>query len=242
METPDPADEVPLAGGNVSAGVVRVGATVRKPAGAWTPAVHALLEHLAAVGFDGAPRSYGLDERGRHVLGWVDGVVTQPYVPGPTLEEVGVLARRLHDATAGFVPPADAVWGTPIRPGGEDLVVHHDLAAWNLVHGAGRSVWIDWDAAGPGTRVEDLAWSAISFADLDPAGVRALADGYGLDEAARRSLAAAVAPRAAGMAELLRTGGEPWSRLAAAGHLAAWEAITARAEASAPALEAALLA
>lgn len=236
------AEEVPLAGGNVTAGLVRVGATVRRPAGPWTPAVHAVLGHLASVGFDGAPRSLGLDDRGRHVVEWIDGAVTHPYAPGPSLAEVGRLARRLHDALAGLVPPADAVWGTPIAPDGADLVVHHDLASWNLVHGAGRVAWIDWDAAGPGTRVGDLAWSAISFADLDPAGVRALADGYGLDEADRRALAAGLPRRARGMADLLRTGGEPWATLAASGHLAAWEAITARAHAAVPAVEAALLA
>jgi hypothetical protein len=38
--------EVPLGGGNMSSGVVRVGDTVRRPAGPWTPAVHALLTHL----------------------------------------------------------------------------------------------------------------------------------------------------------------------------------------------------
>ena len=35
--------EIPLGGGNVSGGVVRIGDTVRRPAGPWTPAVHALL-------------------------------------------------------------------------------------------------------------------------------------------------------------------------------------------------------
>ena len=39
-------DELPLSGGNVTAGVVRVGDTVRRPVGAWTPAVHNLLQHL----------------------------------------------------------------------------------------------------------------------------------------------------------------------------------------------------
>jgi hypothetical protein len=33
--------EHPLGGGNVAAGVVRVGDTVRKPAGFWTPRLHA---------------------------------------------------------------------------------------------------------------------------------------------------------------------------------------------------------
>jgi hypothetical protein len=38
--------EQALDGGNVSDGVVRVGDTVRKPAGFWTPSVEALLAHL----------------------------------------------------------------------------------------------------------------------------------------------------------------------------------------------------
>jgi hypothetical protein len=48
--------EIPLDGGNMSSGVVRVGDTVRRPAGPWTPTVHALLGHLHAAGFRGAPR------------------------------------------------------------------------------------------------------------------------------------------------------------------------------------------
>lgn len=47
--------ETPLDGGNMSGRVVRVGDTVRRPAGPWTQAVHALLAHLHAVGFHGAP-------------------------------------------------------------------------------------------------------------------------------------------------------------------------------------------
>lgn len=46
--------EVPLSGGDVSEGVVRVGDTVRRPLGAHSPAVHGLLRHLEAVAFDGA--------------------------------------------------------------------------------------------------------------------------------------------------------------------------------------------
>lgn len=235
-------EEIPLEGGNVTAGLVRVGDTVRRPAGPWTPAVHALLTHLHDVGFDGAPRSLGLDERDRHVVEWIDGEVTHPYAPGPSLVEVGRLVGRLHGALVGFVPPAGAVWGNPMPADEADLVVHNDLASWNLVHGAGRVVLIDWDGAGPGTRLWDLAWSVISFADLVPAGVRALADGYGLDEEGRRALVALLPRRAQRMADLLRTGGEPWSRLAAEGHLATWEATTARVRAAAPAIGAALLA
>jgi len=41
--------EEKLAGGNMSA-VARIGGTVRREAGFWTPRVHALLSHLRAQG------------------------------------------------------------------------------------------------------------------------------------------------------------------------------------------------
>ena len=49
----DEADqaEIPLAGGDVTEGVVRIGDTVRRPAGPHSPLVHALLRHLEAAGF-----------------------------------------------------------------------------------------------------------------------------------------------------------------------------------------------
>jgi hypothetical protein len=50
-------DEEPMTGGNVSDGVVRVGDTVRKPAGPHTAAVEAFLSYLNAAGFAGAPRT-----------------------------------------------------------------------------------------------------------------------------------------------------------------------------------------
>ncbi|TQS46049.1 hypothetical protein [Cryptosporangium phraense] len=54
--------ELPL-NGRVTQGVVRVGNTVRRPAGPWTDAVDALLLHLESVGFRGAPRALGRDEQ-----------------------------------------------------------------------------------------------------------------------------------------------------------------------------------
>ena len=58
--TQEPVREIPLHGGNVST-VSRIGDTVRRNAGPWTPAVHALLNHLERVGFTGSPRAFGMD-------------------------------------------------------------------------------------------------------------------------------------------------------------------------------------
>jgi hypothetical protein len=60
-----------LVGGNVAPGVHRVGQTLRRPTGPWTLAVHQLLRHLERVGFRGAPRALGIDERGREILTFV---------------------------------------------------------------------------------------------------------------------------------------------------------------------------
>lgn len=102
-----------------------------------------------------------------------------------------------------------------------------------------RWVFIDWDAAGPSSRLWDLAYAAQSFAGLwegvDPedAGVRlrALVDGYGADDALRRSLPEAMILRVQAMYELLReanaTGFQPWAQMYEDGHGVHWKATAA---------------
>ena len=218
---------------------MRVGDTVRKPVTASTPAVEALLRHLAGVGFEAAPKTLGRDERGRQVLEFIPGSMADAYgQPPPTipdLRRVGRLIRELHDATASFVPPTDAAWNVAIPSDITDHICHRDLAPWNLVFADdGRWVFIDWDGAGPGSRLGDLAYAAHGFIPLHAAGdpavdaprLRALADGYGLDEAQRRALPELIVDHTRGMYDLLRrgseTGEQPWARLYAEGHGDHW--------------------
>jgi hypothetical protein len=89
----------------MSSGVVRVGDTVRRPAGPWTPAVHALLTHLHEVGFGGAPRPLGIDDRGREVLTFMPGTVAWPghfhlLDADRQLRRAARLVREFHDAKA----------------------------------------------------------------------------------------------------------------------------------------------
>nr|WP_245928976.1 phosphotransferase [Murinocardiopsis flavida] len=248
--------EVPLAGGNVSDAVVRVGATVRKPATAATPAVEAFLDHLAAAGFTGAPRTRGRDAQGRHVLEYVPGPMADtlpPMTPGE-LHRVGALIRSLHDAAASFTPPPGAAWSVAIPPDRADLVCHHDLAPWNLVRGQDRWVFIDFDGAGPGSRLWDLGYAAHGFVPLGPGGdpgrdaerLCALAEGYGLDRDQRAGLAARTAEHVRGMFDLLmegaRTGRQPWARLHAQGHADHWGPAADYIDAHRAAFTAALLA
>ena len=228
--------EQPLTGGNVSLGVVRVGSTVRKPAGPHTAAVEAFLTYLNAAGFSGAPKALGRDDEGRQVLEYIPGPIAHDLPPMDLdgLHRVGRLIRELHDISEGFRPPRDARWDVVIRPDRADLICHHDLASWNLVCADDRWAFIDWDGAAPGSRLWDLAWSVTSFVPLDPGGdadrdaprVRALAEGYGLTPEQRQKLPHLLGAHSRAMFELLRTsaisGQQPWARLYAEGHGDYW--------------------
>ncbi|MGN9775630.1 phosphotransferase [Micromonospora sp. H33] len=159
--------EEPLPGGFVT-DVVRVGDTVRRTPGANADRVAALLRHLERVGADLAPRHLGFDERGREVLSYVAGRVPwrdredPAFFADPALARLAALIRRLHDAAAG----------TPLA-GGAATVCHHDLSPKNTVYrksptGPLPVAFLDWDLAGPGRRIDDVAFAAWHWAPLGP--------------------------------------------------------------------------
>ena len=165
--------ELPLEGGNTG-GAVRVGDTVRRTAGPWTPAVHALLAHLAGKGFTGAPRPLGFDEQGREVLTFLEGETIGRRKPRPawvhaedTLLQVARWMRACHQAVTDFVPPPGAVWrgGGIWSPG--LIIAHNDAATYNAAWNQGRLTgFFDWDFAGPATPEWDLALAAFSWVPL----------------------------------------------------------------------------
>lgn len=165
--------EEPLDGGNAG-GAVRVGDTVRRPAGAWTPSVQALLAHLAANGFAGSPRPLGVDARGREVLTFLEGETVGSAVPWPgwvhaepTLAQVARWMRGYHAAVADFTAPAGAVWRMGGRQAPGRIIGHNDAAPYNAVWRQGRLAgFIDWDMAGPVTPAWDLAFAAFSWVPL----------------------------------------------------------------------------
>lgn len=195
------SQEIPLHGGNVST-VVRVGDTVRRNAGPWTPSVHALLRHLEYVGFTGAPRALGMDERNREVLSYLEGEcgeypLAPHWVTDEALVTVATMLRMFHDAQYGFTPPPGAVWrsfGPP--PPDTEVICHHDAAPHNVIwRPDGTLGLIDFDLASPGARIYDVAYAAWTwvpiFSDRDsitlgwkhpdrPRRLRLFADAYGL--------------------------------------------------------------
>ena len=89
--------------------VVRVGNVVHRQTGPWAGSVHALLRHLEAQGFVGAPIvvGTGFDTTGRETLSYVEGATPLDYKWSPdAMFAVGALLRAAHDAAVSFVPPS----------------------------------------------------------------------------------------------------------------------------------------
>lgn len=182
--------ETRLEGGDMNL-VVRVGDTVRRPPE--PEHVRELLLWYERVGFDGAPRFLGYDERGREVLSFIEG---EPgFAPVPSSDEViigiGQLLRRAHEAQKEFAPPGQ-------------VVAHMDLFWTNVIFRDGRPfALIDWELACPATRTLEVAlaatyWAGIRIDEqlvewgipLDRRGerLRLLCDAYGLDADGRASM------------------------------------------------------
>jgi Ser/Thr protein kinase RdoA (MazF antagonist) len=198
--------------------ILRVGDRVHRPVGPWTPAVHALLRHLASAEFAGAPRVHGI-AASREVLDFVPGEVPSSEFVGAdaVLASVGRLLRAYHDATVSFAAPPDVAWYLPPREPAE-VICHGDVAPYNTVFRDGQPVaFIDFDTAHPGPRVWDVAYAAYRFVPLRSTGadhVRRLGvfcAAYGLDAADRAVLLPTAVERLRAMSAHIR-------REAAAGH------------------------
>jgi hypothetical protein len=166
-------NEEVLEGGNVTP-VVRVGDTVRRSTGPWTPSVHALLTHLRRKGVDIVPEVRGLDAQGREVLSYIPGQVGTfpsgwPFTDDECLVGIGRTLRRLHHATVDFTAPDDR-WRFQIgAPREGEVICHNDFAPYNCIFDEGEIVGVfDWDFAAPGPPEWDLVHALWRFTPLYP--------------------------------------------------------------------------
>lgn len=235
--TSAPVEEV-LAGGNLNP-VVRVGRTVRRAPGAWTPAVHELLRHLEAHRFEGAPRVLGFDDQGREVLTLIEGMTDSSGDPAwvwfdSALLEAGRLIRRYHDLCRTFRPASEASWQVMVgAPTTGEVICHNDLAPFNAVYRQGVPMaFFDWDLAAPGPPLWDIAYAAWRFVPLycdssdrgwpvdvavRAARLRLFCDAYGLHSTERVRLVAMIERRIRCAYETGKAWGEAgkpgWSQL-----------------------------
>ena len=195
--------EQALPGGNMSS-VWRVGDTVHREAGPWTPQVHRLLSLLHAQGVTCVPAPLGMDEAGREVLTYLPGEVgasplAEPHRSDAVLVQAARLLRAIHDATAAVATQWTTGWRAPVRAPME-VICHGDFAPYNCVFVNDELVGVfDFDFAHAGPRVWDIAYALYRFAPMaDPAQtegfgspdeqarrMRRFCDAYGLEDRAR---------------------------------------------------------
>jgi hypothetical protein len=151
--------------------VVRVGDAVVRPAAPCREATHALLAHLSAAGFEGAPRVLAAGAA-TEVLTYLDGQaavlpLTGQLLTDTALVSVAGLLRRYHLAVASF-EPAGYHWPRTVPARFcTGLVSHNDVHPANVIFRRGEAVaLIDFDLAGPGSAAWDFAAAARSFAPL----------------------------------------------------------------------------
>lgn len=158
-EQQESPEEIPLEGGRLTPGIVRVGNTVRRPAKSNAAFVHELLLFLEDQGFPFAPRFWGQDEQSRDILSYLEGenwLESGSELPDELLEQAARAIRCYHDVTAGSSLTQ-----------GQEIVAHHELGPHNTIFRDGHLVgFIDWDDAAPGTRLRDLANAVYSYVDV----------------------------------------------------------------------------
>lgn len=151
-------DEIILTGGRSTAEVVMIGKTIHRSARPNAEFSHRLLILLEQKNFKGAPRYIGLDDKGREILSYIDGVVPKGGNEWTMAQMIKVvkMMREFHDASAGNE-----------LSGNFEVVCHNDLAPWNVVLRNDSPVaLIDFDEVSPGNRVDDLAYFLWTFLNL----------------------------------------------------------------------------
>jgi hypothetical protein len=214
--------ETPLVGGRVTARVVRVGETVRRPVVGDRTVQHCLLSHLERTGFKGCPRFLGIDELGRETLSFLPGDVPWDlgHYSDAQLSAAADVLRRFHDATTDFAP---------VQRQRAEVMCHNDWGPPNAVFHNGLPYGIiDFDTIAPGLRLWDLGYSAWSWLDIGNPDYTAdeqlrrlavFAEAYDLLTCSVRQIAAFVLARQATLAA--------WAKARGKAEMATWATSTA---------------
>jgi thiamine kinase-like enzyme len=163
-------DEEQLTGGNIS-NVYRRGKTVRRDLKPESSKIHTLLMHLENKGFNQAPRFLGTDEDGREILTYIEGEagnypIKEYMWSTDALKEIAKMLRLYHDAVSDF--PFDETWQSlDNAPVNHEVLCHNDFAIYNIIFKNKKPVAIiDFDHAGPGPRLWDIAYTLYTCVPL----------------------------------------------------------------------------
>lgn len=163
-------NEEMLTGGNVSK-VYRLGDTVRRELNSNSPKIHKLLKHLENKGFSYAPKFLGIDEKGREILSLIEGEAgnypLKEYMwSNDVLIEIGKILRLFHDSVSDFSFD-DSWYSIDNTPQQFEVICHNDFAIYNIIFNYERPIGIiDFDVAGPGPRLWDIAYTLYTCVPL----------------------------------------------------------------------------
>lgn len=161
--------------------IIRIENTVRRPVGYWSTSVHKLLKYIEKQDFEGAPKFLGIDDTGREILTFIPGEVPGDNYPelktymwsDETLVGLARLLRKYHDSTQGLKLDTSERWQLSYPDASKNEVIcHNDAALYNVVFQNQKPVaLIDFDMAGPGPRMWDIAYclyTSVPLASFSP--------------------------------------------------------------------------
>lgn len=163
--------EEELEGGNSNSTVVKIGNTVRRAMGPSSQSVHRLLHFLKNEGFQGSPRVLGVDDEDREILTYLPGscsITEDAWSSEEILVSAATLLKQLHEITATYSNMPDEAWGYEYPDKNRhETICHNDFGLYNVVIDNNRCTGvIDFDFAGPGPRIRDVAYAAYWFVPI----------------------------------------------------------------------------
>ena len=136
-----------------------------------SPKIHKLSKHLENKGFSYAPKYLGIDEKGREILSFIEGEAgnypLKEYMwSNDVLKEIAKMLRLYHDSVSDF--SFDDSWESiDNTPQPFEVLCHNDFAIYNIIFNHQKPVGIiDFDIAGPGPRLWDIAYTLYTCVPL----------------------------------------------------------------------------
>ncbi len=164
-------EEILLTGGNSNGCVVKLGNTVRRELGKSSASVHRLLNHLENKGYPFSPRFLGTDDKNREILSFLQGrceINASVWQSENVLKSAAKVLKKFHAAVSDIPVSSSDVWGYEYPDKAQhELICHNDFGLYNIVIQDDEVVGvIDFDLAGPGPRLRDVAYAAYWLVPL----------------------------------------------------------------------------
>jgi len=163
--------EIELTGGNSNRSVVKMGNTVRRSMGDASPTTHRILTFLEKQGFRESPKFLGIDDNNREILSYIEGscnINETAWESESILMSAANLLKNLHEALSHYKPGPSDTWAYEYPDKNRhEIFCHNDFGLYNVVISGDRCCGvIDFDLAGPGPRLRDVAYAAYWFVPL----------------------------------------------------------------------------